>query len=43
MNQVRAGAVLNYVKVAILRLVVKKGHIEEARYLCDKKNRDVQQ
>ena len=24
-------------------LVVKKGHREEARYLCDKKNKDVQQ
>ena len=24
-------------------LVVKKGHIEEARYLCVKKNKDVQQ
>ena len=29
--------------IVIQRLVVKKGHIEEARYLCDKKNKDVQQ
>ena len=29
--------------MTLFKLVVKKGHSEEARYLCVKKNKDVQQ